>query len=92
MGFIEKLVVVILIIVLIAWFAPNQYEWGKQTLLDRASDIIKNDYNFTQYDDGRDYGMILENIPCLYDSNCIDYFGIDGMECTNNNTCWLNAR
>lgn len=98
MGMFEKIIVVIIIIILIAWIAPDQYEKGKAAVIDKGSDLLGSKidkitgFNFTQHTDGRDYGMILGDLACQYDDNCVDYFGIEGLVCTEENTCWLGSK
>ncbi len=94
MGFGANALIIVTIIILISVYYPDTYNDGREWVTDTTQNLIKNDgkFNFTESTEGRDYGKILGHLDCKYDIDCIDFFGINNMECTINNTCFIGAK
>ena len=100
MGLFKTLLIIIIAIILLAYFMPNVYENGKNWVFDKVKDFTSNKVSDTAEDKltytnetyGKDYGKIFGLKLCKADIDCQDAFKINNMKCYETGTCYVEVQ
>ena len=93
MGILKTVLIIVGIILLVRQFAPETYGDGREyltdTVINQIDKVIETNHTFTTTSYGKDYGKITKEIDCVNNQQCMDFFGVDQMKCSEDGTCYI---